>query len=380
MNRLKHWLFGPVLLAALSATGQNLHFKTTAPSWVDGARSNSYTQIGTPAVDVGVNLTSTGSSNTFSLSTPKGVSTGLQVAVNFATTSDTKVITITFAEGVQNLTFSIFGIDKNATSQDQVTISGTIGRRTSSPTLTPSAYVTQSGNTLTGTSDDPGSAASGVVFSGYVDKVTIVFGCGPAANVNPGAQGITIGHLNWAGPLPVDLIAFTAKPKGNHIQLAWETAWERDAEQFIVQRSQDLNDFNAIGSLPARGTTEQRQSYILTDEWPLDGVNYYRLRQVDANGQFTYSKPVAAISGDTTPMLELISNPVDGQEIWAHVRNMTGSTYRLVTPAGYELPVKISTGSDGVLRLTPIRPLLPGTYWLCADMAGQRLSRAVVIQ
>lgn len=168
MNFLKRWLLGSALLVALSANGQNLQFKSTAPAWADGASSNTYTQIGTPAVDVSVNLAGTGGGN-FTLGTPKGVSTGLQVAVNFATTSDTKVITITFAQGVVNLSFSIYGIDKNATSQDQVTINGKIGRRIADPTLTPSAYVTQSGNTLTGTSDDPGSAASGVVFTGYVD-------------------------------------------------------------------------------------------------------------------------------------------------------------------------------------------------------------------
>lgn len=379
MNILKRWLLGPALLAALSATGQNLHFKSTAPAWADGAQSNNYAQIGTPAVDVGVSLASTGGGN-FTLGTPKGVSTGLQVAVNFATTSDTKVITITFAEGVQNLSFSIYGIDRNATSQDQVTINGKIGRRTSDPTLTPSAYVTQSGNTLTGTSDDPGSAASGVVFTGYVDKVTIVFGSGPAANANPGAQGITIGHLNWAGPLPVELTSFTAKSVGSSVQLTWTTAWERNAQQFIVQRSQDLNEFSTVGALSARGTTEQRQTYTLTDEWPLAGTNYYRLRQVDVDGQVTYSKSVAAASGDTTPVLELLENPIDGQEIRAHVRNMTGSTYRLMTLSGHDLPVKAVTGSDGILSLTPLRPLVPGTYWLCADTAEQRLTQPVVVR
>lgn len=379
MNILKRWLLGPALLAALSANGQNLHFKSTAPTWVDGAQSNNYTQIGIPAVDVGVSLASVGGGN-FTLGTPKGVSTGLQIAVNFATTSDTKVITITFAEGVQNLSFSIYGIDKNATSQDQVTINGKIGRRTSDPTLTPSAYVTQSGNTLTGTSDDPGSAASGVVFTGYVDKVTIVFGCGPAANANPGAQGITIGHLNWAGPLPVELISFTAKPAGSRVQLAWTTAWERNAQQFVVQRSQDLNEFSTVGSLLARGTTEQRQTYTLTDDWPLDGTNYYRLQQVDGDGQITYSKPVAAAAGDTAPVLELLGNPVDGQEIRAHVRNMTGSTYRLLTLSGRELSIKAVTGSNGVLCLTPLQPLLSGTYWLCADTADHRLTRPIVVR
>jgi hypothetical protein len=308
------------------------------------------------------------------------VSTGLQLTVNFPTISDTKVVTITFSEGVQNLSFSIYGIDKNATSQDQVTISGKIGWRISSPTLTPSAYVTQSGSTLTGTSDDPGSAASGVVFTGYVDKVTIVFGCGPAANANPGAQGITIGHLNWAGPLPVELTSFTAKPAGSSVLLTWVTAWERNAQQFDVQRSQDLSEFSTIGSLPARGTTDHRQTYTLADEWPLGGTNYYRLRQVDGDGHVAYSKPVAAAPGDTTPALELLGNPVDGQEIRAHVRNMAGSTYRLMTLSGHELPVKTTIGIDGILCLTPLRSLLPGTYWLCADVADQRLTRPVVVR
>ncbi len=374
------WLLGLGLLVTLSGNAQDLHFKTTAPAWVDGAHSNSYSQIGNPAVDVSVNVASAGSSQTFTLGTPKGVSTGLQLAVNFAMTGDTKVVTITFAEGVQGLSFSIFGIDRGANSQDKVTISGSIGRRGSTPTLNPSAYVTVSGNTLTGTADDPGSAASGVAFGGYVDKVTITFGCGPDSPANPTAQGITIGHLSWSGPLPVELISVTAKPQGRGIQLAWTTASERNAGQYTVERSRDLTEFTALTTLPAGGTTDQRQTYGFSDEWPLDGTNYYRLRQVDVDGRSTYSKIVAATATDSEPILEVLGNPTDKSAIRVYTRNLPDSIFQLLTSTGQLYALNTAIDSDGTLRLTPPASLLPGTYWLRADAAGLRISRPVIIR
>jgi hypothetical protein len=374
------WLLGPSLLITLSGIAQDLHFKTTVPAWVDGAHSNSYSQIGSPAVDVSVNVASAGSSQTFTLGTPKGVSTGLQLAVNFATTGDTKVITITFAEGVQGLSFSVLGIDRGANSQDKVTVSGSIGRRGSAPTLTPSTYVTVSGNTLTGTADDPGSTASGVAFGGYVDKVTITFGCGPDSPANPTAQGITIGHLSWSGPLPVKLVSFTAKPQGRAIQLAWATAWERNAGQYVVERSRDLTEFSTLITLPARGTTEQRQIYGFSDEWPFDGTNYYRLRQVDADGRSTYSTIAAATVTDNEPILEILGNPTDNSTIRVYTRNLPGSSFQLLTPTGQLYALSTVIDGDETLRLTPQASLLPGAYWLCVNATGQQISRSVIIR
>ncbi|QJD78564.1 T9SS type A sorting domain-containing protein [Spirosoma rhododendri] len=371
---------GLVLLSALPGNAQDLHFNTTAPAWVDGARSNRYAQIGNPAVDVNVSVASTGGSQTFTLGTPKGVSTGLQLAVNFATTGDTKVVTVTFAEGVQGLSFSLLGIDKGANSQDKVTISGSIGRRSSAPSLNPSAYVTVSGNTLTGTADDPGSAASGVAFGGYVDKVTITFGCGPNSPANPTAQGITIGHLSWSGPLPVELVSFTAKPQGRGIRLDWVTNGERNAGQYHVERSRDLTDFTPIASLPAGGTTDQRQTYGFPDEWPLEGTNYYRLRQVDVDGRSAYSKIAAATATDSEPILDVLGNPTDKSAIRVYTRNLPDSIFQLLTSTGQVYSLNTAIDGDGTLRLTTPASLLPGMYWLRADTAGHRISRVVVIR
>lgn len=361
------------------ASGQNLNFKTTAPAWAGNNTSNNYTQIGTPAVDVSVSIASVGV-QTFTLGTPKGVSTGLQLAIDLPNTTDEKVITITFARSVIGLSFSIYGIDQTASAQDRVSVSGELNGTPVSPSLTPSAYVSVAGNTFTGSGDDPGSSASNIVFATHVSKVTIVFGSGASAPANPGAQGVTLGHLNWQGPLPVELISFTARPVGTQVQLDWATSWERNAESFSVQRSTDLGEFTTLATLPAAGTVEGRRTYRFVDAFPLDGTGYYRLRQVDFDGQTTYSKPVAASLTDRTPALVVLENPVAATGIRAAVRNLPDARYQLITPAGTELPLTAAQQPDASWLLTAAQPVPAGMYLLRADTGPQRLVQRLLIR
>lgn len=94
-------------------------------------------------------------------------------------------------------------------------------------------------------------------------------------------------------PLPVELVNFTgeAKPEFNH--LSWETASETNNDYFVVERSTDGNVFVAIGTVDGAGSSTQYHSYSFNDMMPADGMNYYRLKQVDFNGQATYSNIVS---------------------------------------------------------------------------------------
>lgn len=91
--------------------------------------------------------------------------------------------------------------------------------------------------------------------------------------------------LNEA-PLSMGLAAFNAKLVGEQVEIAWETASEKQNDQFVVERSYNGHDFEAIGTGQVRavGTNESKSllSYALTDAKPMAGMNYYRLRQVDA--------------------------------------------------------------------------------------------------
>ncbi|MBF8963547.1 cellulose-binding protein [Pontibacter sp. FD36] len=96
-------------------------------------------------------------------------------------------------------------------------------------------------------------------------------------------------------PLPVELHSFKGKPTQSGVQLDWETASEQDNAYFEVQRSQTATEFAAIGRVEGTGTTSLPQSYTFQDKEAGNGVNYYRLRQVDFDGTESFS-PVLAVS------------------------------------------------------------------------------------
>lgn len=111
----------------------------------------------------------------------------------------------------------------------------------------------------------------------------------------PGAFTIT----TCAVVLPIELTSFTAKEKNNTIQLNWQTATELNNSHFEIEHSKDGQNFELLDIIEGAGTTFETQNYSFIDESPLSGINYYRLKQVDYDGAFEYSKTVAVETGKT---------------------------------------------------------------------------------
>lgn len=102
---------------------------------------------------------------------------------------------------------------------------------------------------------------------------------------------------NANNPLPIQLLDFVAYPDGNHAELQWATASERDNDFFTLERSVNGIDFQAITTLPGAGTSSNRIDYNFTDREPYSGTSYYRLKQTDFDGAFAYSN-VETVSFD----------------------------------------------------------------------------------
>lgn len=119
------------------------------------------------------------------------------------------------------------------------------------------------------------------------------------ANVDMGAievrQSSLTGTLCGSLALPVELTDFTAKVEGKTIRLFWETSSEIDNAGFDIERSGDGIVFESIGTVAGHGTTFINQQYLFVDEQPFQGVNYYRLRQVDNDGFETLHLVIAVI-------------------------------------------------------------------------------------
>jgi hypothetical protein len=124
--------------------------------------------------------------------------------------------------------------------------------------------------------------------------------------------------------LPVELISFTARAEADKgvAVLNWQTASEFNNNYFEVQRSADAVNWTVIGSVQGAGFSSQLRSYEHKDMQPVNGLNYYRLRQVDFDGRFEFSTIEAVkFSGVSTQQQEvkkefqLFPNPSAG-ELW----------------------------------------------------------------
>lgn len=119
--------------------------------------------------------------------------------------------------------------------------------------------------------------------------VTSNNGGGSFGRVTFSTKVFTLGTMTANSPLPVELIAFTAKVEGSEVLLEWETASELNNDYFVVERSFDGENFESIGEVTGNGTTKQTSYYEYWDSRPSVGTNYYRLKQVDFDGSFEYS-------------------------------------------------------------------------------------------
>lgn len=110
------------------------------------------------------------------------------------------------------------------------------------------------------------------------------------------------------GNLPVLLRKFDAQIKNQSTLLTFSTATELNNSHFGIERSGDGRQFEQIGEVKGAGTTTLPQEYTFTDASPLRGTNYYRLKQVDYDGQFAYS-PVVSVQFGKSGNISLAPSP-----------------------------------------------------------------------
>ncbi len=123
-----------------------------------------------------------------------------------------------------------------------------------------------------------------------------------------------LGILFISSPaFPIELLYFSAAPKGEAILLQWATATEQNNDYMAVERSADGIRFEEIGRVKGAGATQERQDYRFTDERPLPGLNYYRLRQVDYDGATEYHRIVSVLFDGKERGLGLLAFPNPAQ-------------------------------------------------------------------
>ncbi|AYB33314.1 T9SS type A sorting domain-containing protein [Chryseolinea soli] len=197
----------------------------------------------------------------------------------------------------------------------------------------------------------------------------------------------TLGSGNGNNPLPVELLAFTAKLDGTQVLLDWNTASELDNDYFTIDKTKDTKKFAEVARIQGAGTTNLPSVYSTIDKTPYTGVSYYRLRQTDFEGRVTDMGMVAVnnTGGTETQTLIVFPNPAQnvplnvnlrgygsGEQIALDMRDAKGQTM---------LSKALATENTGeLIYAVDTTVLSPGVYILTVRGSLGPISVKVVIQ
>lgn len=159
------------------------------------------------------------------------------------------------------------------------------------------------------------SQAHGWQIGGQVDELTnTLFGDGISSfSIFSGGN-----HIEGASPLPVTLVEFKVHPsEAGYAVLHWKTASEQNNDYFAIERSTDAEHWSSMAKVKGNGNSHDIISYTFADKFPLYGHSYYRMKQVDFEGNYAYSPVVPFFSDQPLAFnLTLVPNPVhSGEEL-----------------------------------------------------------------
>ncbi len=227
----------------------------------------------------------------------------------------------------------------------------------------------------TGLVTGAGDTSEGVTGDGWVESI----------NVNAGDQFLMLVD-NWSSSsqpytldwtltngasldctvLPVELLNFFAEKQDNSIVLRWTTATEINNDYFDIEKSENGIEFTKIGTVKGKGNTNTVTKYSFNDNSITSNINYYRLKQYDFNGEYTFSD-IISIKTKTEPNISIYPNPVEDiinieiksnedNVVTISINDLSGkevfSTKNTTTKDGNIIPLNIGFLEKGIYLIT----------------------------
>lgn len=189
----------------------------------------------------------------------------------------------------------------------------------------------------------------------------------------------TVGDNSSPSPVPVELLSFTAKANDNDVTLDWSTAMEMDNKGFDVERSIDGRTFEAIKFVDGAGNSNAVVNYNFVDESAFAKTNtnvlYYRLKQLDNNGDFTYTNMVKVVRGsEDITTLSAYPNPFTQSYAISFDASTEGeATIVMVDIQGKAVSQQVNVVAKGrnTLEVTNIEQLQAGIYFARLTVNGE---------
>jgi hypothetical protein len=183
---------------------------------------------------------------------------------------------------------------------------------------------------------------------------------------------------NCAIVMPVGFSAWDAVSSGGEVRLSWTTESETNNDYFAVQRSRDGLIWETLGLVEGSGTSSDLHSYSYTDLSPDKGINYYRLKQVDLDGQFVLS-PVRSVKVALANEHFISPNPTKAFAFVGETGHLKIASVELIDNIGRVQVVPFSFVEGGVN--VDCRSVSPGTYFLrSVNVLGESGSSVLVVE
>jgi hypothetical protein len=179
--------------------------------------------------------------------------------------------------------------------------------------------------------------------------------------------------------LPVDVTYLKGHSENGRTALQWETGWEKNSKEFIIERSGDMKTFIVIGTVAASGETTGRTLYSFTDNNPPAGISYYRLKLIDRDGRFTTCKPVSVLNPQPFAGIRVAPNPASSKTISIIAPDSHNAVLTMYTAWGMPVPVRREDDALGYIHLTPIRALVSGIYFVMYEKNGRKEHLKVLV-
>jgi hypothetical protein len=178
--------------------------------------------------------------------------------------------------------------------------------------------------------------------------------------------------------LPVTYLQWSGQARGAVNELEWVTATEVMNEMFVIERSSDNLHFEAIGSVAGQGTSPNGHAYHWNDRHPYPGLNYYRLKQIDWNGNAHYSELIVI---DRAIHFTLAPNPAkDIVHIWVNNEGLPSSSIVMTDMCGRLVYQMVLSDQKNTPMEIALEAYQPGAYIIALrDREGQILQHTRLI-
>lgn len=205
------------------------------------------------------------------------------------------------------------------------------------------------------------------------------------SNVSSGDPVFTLSTIDpIANPLPVTWLSFTGRYFNGSVELNWSTSLEVNNEEYTIERSADGQNFTTIGNVAGVGNTTSISLYSYKDTNPLSGSAYYRIKQTDRDGKFSYSEVIRVSNSEVALKgIRLFPNPSSGKMpltiengSWSN-KKVTITIYNAV--GGIVRQEQITFGSDSRAKIN-VDALQKGSYFITTSINNERQTLQFFIQ